>query len=331
MTVVKPIMLKLPPFTQRFPWWGGDLQTLATELIDVPSSLAPGTSERLRFALAGGDTMLAMLDRPAAPQVGKPLVLLIHGVPGSETSPYMVRMSGYLLDKGYPVLRLNMRGAGPSRATCGGQYSAASSRDLAELIGLLPPDLTTAGVAAVGYSVGGAILLKYLGEEGSRTKLCAAASISAPIDLLGTCLSLLRLRNFLYHRHVFGAVKREALAAGAVLTPEERRTIAEARTLYEYDDLFTGPRNGFAGADDYYFQCSAVNFLPGIRIPTLVLASLDDPWVPGGAYSGHHWGSNKSLSLKPVLTARGGHVGFHGVGNYKPWSDLAVMQFLDAL
>ncbi|MDP1964202.1 MAG: alpha/beta fold hydrolase [Reyranella sp.] len=323
--------LQLPPFTQRFPWWGGDLQTIATVMIDVPSSLAPGSSERLSFTLKDGDTMLAMLDRPATPQAGKPLVLLIHGVPGSETSPYMVRMSGYLLDKGYPVLRLNMRGAGPSRATCGGQYSAGSSRDLAELIGLLPPDLTAAGVAAVGYSVGGAILLKYLGEEGSQTKLRAAASVSAPIDLLGTCLSLLRFRNFLYHRHVFGAVKREALADGAVLTPEERRNIAESRTLYEYDDRFTGPRNGFAGADDYYFQCSAVNFLPGIGIPTLVLASLDDPWVPGGAYSGHHWGSNKSLSLKPILTPRGGHVGFHGVGGYKPWSDLAVMQFLGAL
>jgi len=321
--------LKLPPFTQRFPWWGGDLQTLATALVDVPSSLSPGTSERLPFKLNGGDTMLAMLDRPAAPRAGTPLVLLLHGVPGSETSPYMMRMSGYLLDKGYRVLRLNMRGAGPSRATCGGQYSAASSRDLAELIGLLPPDLTETGIAAIGYSVGGAILLKYLGEEGSRTKLCAAASVSAPIDLLGTCLSLLRLRNFLYHRNVFGAVKREALADGAVLTPDERRNIEAARTLYEYDNVFTGPRNGFAGAEDYYFQCSAVNFLPDIRIPTLVLASLDDPWVPGGAYSGHHWGSNKTLSLRPVLTTRGGHVGFHGVGGYKPWSDLAVMKFLD--
>jgi predicted alpha/beta-fold hydrolase len=241
----------------------------------------------------------------------------------------MRRMSGYLLDKGYRVLRVNMRGAGPSRTTCGGQYSAASSRDLAELIGLLPQELTAAGIAAVGYSVGGAILLKYLGEEGTHTPLRAAASVSAPIDLLGTCLTLMRLRNFLYHRSVFGAVKREALADGAVLTPDERRNITAARTLYEFDDLFTAPRNGFAGAEDYYFNCSAVNFLPGIRIPTLVLASLDDPWVPGGAYSGHHWGSNKSLSLMPVLTPRGGHVGFHGVGGYKPWSDLAVMKFLE--
>ena len=322
-------MKPLPPFTQRFPWWGGDLQTLATALIDAPSSLAPATSERVRFPLKDGDTMLAMLDRPAKPQAKRPLVLLLHGVPGSEDSPYMRRMSGFLLDKGYPVLRLNMRGAGPSRTTCGGQYSAASSRDLAELIGLLPPDLTAAGVAAVGYSVGGAILLKYLGEEGARTPLVAAASISAPIDLLGTCLTLLRLRNVLYHRHVFGAVKREALAQGAVLTQDERRAITAARTLYEFDDVFTAPRNGFASAEDYYFHCSALNFLPGIAIPTMVLASLDDPWVPGGAYAGHHWGANKSQSLTPVLTEHGGHVGFHGTGGYKPWSDLAVMTFLE--
>ena len=321
--------LKLPPFTQRFPWWGGDLQTIATALIDAPSSLAPGTSERLRFVLNDGDTMLAMLDRPATPQAGRPLVLLIHGVPGSEDSPYMRRMSGYLLGEGYRVLRLNMRGAGPSRTTCGGQYSAGSSRDLAELIGLLPEDLTAAGVVAVGYSVGGAILLKYLGEEGSRTPLCAAASISAPIDLLGTVRSLMRFRNLLYHRHVFGAVKREALAPGAKLTSVERANIETSQTLWQYDDLFTGPRHGFSGAEDYYFRSSAVNYLPGIRIPTLVLASLDDPWVPGGVYSGHHWGSNKSLSLMPVLTPRGGHVGFHGVGGFKPWSDLAVMKFLE--
>ncbi|CAN0458371.1 unnamed protein product, partial [Phaeothamnion confervicola] len=240
--------------------------------------LPPGTSERLRITLSDGDTMLAMLDRPAMPQAasqpGKPLVLLIHGVPGSEDSPYMLRMSGYLLDKGYRVLRLNMRGAGPSRATCGGQYSAASSRDLAELIGLLSPDLTAAGLVAVGYSVGGAILLKYLGEEGAHTPLRAAASVSAPIDLRGTCFTLLRFRNFPYHRYVFGAVKREALANGAVLTPDERRNIVASRTLYEFDDVFTAPRNGFAGADDYYFQCSAVNFLPSISIPTLVLACL---------------------------------------------------------
>jgi predicted alpha/beta-fold hydrolase len=323
--------LKLKPFKQRFPWLGGDLQTLVTAspLIDIPSSMAPGTSERRRFQLADLDTMLATFDCPEKPQAGRPLVLLIHGVPGSENSPYMRRMSGYLLGLGYRVLRLNMRGAGPSRATCRGQYSAGSSGDLAELIGLLPGELTGAGVAAVGYSVGGAILLKYLGEEGSRTPLCAAASISAPIDLVGTCRSLMRFRNLPYHWHVLSRIKREALAPGAELTPLERANIETSQTIWQYDDLFTGPRDGFSGAAEYYTRCSAVNFLPGIRIPTLVLASLDDPWVPGGAYSGFYWRSNPSLSLVPKLAAQGGHVGFHGVGLHgRPWSDLAVAGFL---
>ena len=199
--------------------------------------------------------------------------------------------------------------------------------DAGQLLGI---EVVVAELAREGEEhLGGAILLKYLGEEGEHTKLRAAASISAPIDLFGTCSTLMRFRNLLYHRHVLAAIKREALADGAVLMPDERRNIEASRTLYEYDDGFTGPRNGFAGADDYYFNCSAVNFLPDIRIPTLVLASLDDPWVPGGAYSGHHWGSNRSLSLTPVLTPRGGHVGFHGVGGYRPWSDLAVMKFLE--
>ena len=70
-----------------------------------------------------------------------------------------------------------------------------------------------------------------------------------------------------------------------------------------------------------------MNFLPDIRKPTLVLASLDDPWVPGAAYFGHRWGSNKSDSLKPLLTSRGGHVGFHGKGDYQPWNDRAVLKF----
>jgi predicted alpha/beta-fold hydrolase len=72
-----------------------------------------------------------------------------------------------------------------------------------------------------------------------------------------------------------------------------------------------------------------VNFLSGIRVPTLLITSLDDPWVPGGAYVGNYWRSNESLSVQPLLSSRGGHVGFHGVGDSHPWSDLAAAEFLD--
>jgi uncharacterized protein len=320
----------LPPFKERFPWWGGDLQTLATALMPSPKDVSPYVSERKRFTLDDGDILFASLDRPVDPKPERlPLVILIHGVPGSESSPYMIRMARHLLKRGHWVLRLNLRGAGESRAYCRKQYYAGSSGDIVELLAKLPAELTQHGVAVVGYSLGGAILLKYLGEQGSRTPICAAISVSAPIDLLGTSQSLTSFRNSLYHWYIFRLIKREATAEGAVLTDEERKAIETSSNLLEYDDRFTAPRNGYKGAADYYEACSAMNFLPDIRTSTLVLAALDDPWVPGGAYSGFYWRSNESLSLVPLLPAHGGHVGFHGVGFGRPWSDLAVASFLE--
>jgi predicted alpha/beta-fold hydrolase len=316
------------PFRERLPWWGGDLQTLATGLLPGPKDVAPYASRPLPLRLADGDEMLAMLDTPEESKPDQPLVMLIHGLPGSASSTYMVRMSRYLLMQGHHVVRLNLRGAGASRATCKKQYYAGSSGDIAEVLSLLPDHLKEHGIAAVGYSLGGAILLKYLGEAGSTSKICAAATVSAPIDLLDICRRLMSLRNIFYHEYVLRLAKREATAEGADLTELERINIRASATLMEYDDLFTAPRNNYSGALAYYAACSALNFLPAIRVPTLLLASLDDPWVPGAAYSSYYWRSNPSLKLDPRLCEHGGHVGFHGIGDTRPWRDLVVADFL---
>lgn len=314
--------LDLQPFRERFPWYGGDLQTIATRFL---SYRLPANSQRMEFPADEENTLVAALDRPATPKPGKPLVLLIHGVPGDQDSRDMVRLANYLLGLGHNVLRLNLRGAGPSRAICAGQYYAGSSSDIRAVLPLLPPELTKDGIVAVGHSIGGAVLLKYLGEEGSKSPIRAAVSVSAPIDLRDCCVSLLRFRNCLYHAYVMAGIRRNALGTGAVLTPLERACVEGAVNLWDYDDRFTARRNWFTGADDYYFKSSALNFLPDIRVPTLVLTSLDDPWVPGGAYAGFKWGSNTNLTA--LLLPRGGHVGFHGCGNNQPWSDLAAAKF----
>ncbi|HYD07425.1 MAG TPA: hypothetical protein VEC60_16935, partial [Reyranella sp.] len=206
--------------------------------------------------------------------------------------------------------------------------SAGSSDDLRQLVDLIPGELTTDGIVAVGYSLGGAILLKYLGEAGEATPLSAAASVSAPIDLRGTSWQILRLRNALYHRFaVLKPMQKEALAAIAELSSVERANIMKAQTIREYDDGFIAGRNDQPNALAYYRHCSAIDFLAGIRIPALCLAALDDPWVPGSAYVGYRWGENRYLT--PLLTWSGGHVGFHGAGSKQPWRDLAVATFLD--
>lgn len=317
-----------PPFRPRFPWWGGDLQTLANRLRPTAVDLAPHVTERLSFALPDGtgDVLQASLDRSATSRAARPLVILIHGLTGAEDSHYMLTQSRLLLDRGSNVLRLNLRGAGRSRETCRGQYYAGRSQDLRALLGLLPPELTKEGIAAVGYSLGAAMLLKYLGEEGAAAPLVAAASVSAPIDLSATCRSMLRGRNGIYHRYLLGQMKAEATGGAAELSDGERAAILGSRTIWEYDDVFIAPRHGFGGAEDYYEKCKPVRFMSGIRVPTLVVAALDDPWIPGALYEGYDWAGNGALT--PLLPAAGGHVGFHAWGSRQPWSDRVVADFL---
>lgn len=318
-----------PSFRPRFPWWGGDLQTVANVLAPPSCDLAPHASERLPVALndGTGDTLVCTLDRPQTPKPATPLCLLIHGLTGSQESHYIYSMARTMLERGQRVLRVNLRGAGPSRASCKGQYYAGRSQDFRALLAGLPSDLTREGMVAAGYSLGAAMLLKYLGEEGSACPLAAAASVSAPIDLSITCRNMMRPRNTLYHRHILGQMKIEATAVGAEVTMAERAAILGSRSVWDYDEVFIAPRHGFAGAEDYYDRCKPLRFMSGIRVPTLVIAALDDPWIPGALYSGYDWAGSPWLT--PLLPRHGGHVGFHGAGSRRPWSDTAVARFFD--
>ncbi|MBS0223817.1 MAG: alpha/beta fold hydrolase [Proteobacteria bacterium] len=273
-----------------------------------------------------GDILLGMLDHPVEPRDGRPLVLLIHGMTGCETSVYILGAAHHLLDCGYRVLRLNVRGAGPSRPYCSEIYHVGRTADFRRVLWQIPAELANNGIVAVGYSLGGAMLLKYLGEEGAFSPLRAAASICASIDLIGTAEQMMRHRNRLYHAYLLSAVKAETLGEGARLSIEEREIVSNARTVQEYDDRFIAPRYGYRDGEDYYELCAPLHYMPEIRVPAMVLAACDDPWIPVAHYKAFKWDDNPWLL--PVLAPAGGHVGFHGhVGN-RPWCDLVLEKFL---
>ncbi|WP_085933146.1 YheT family hydrolase [Enhydrobacter aerosaccus] len=276
-----------------------------------------------------GDILLGMLDRPAKPAEARPLVVFIHGMTGCEDSVYVLSAARHLLGCGYTTLRINVRGAGPSRPYCSEIYHAGRTADFRRVLEQLPEDLTAHGIVAIGYSLGGAMLLKYLGEEGAFAPLRAAASICAPIDLIATARHMMRPRNRLYHAYLLNGVKAETLGEGARLTAEERTVVRRARTVQEYDDTFIAPRYGYRGALDYYELCAPRNYMPEIRVPTMVLAAHDDPWIPIAHYKDFKWGDNPWLL--PVLTPTGGHVGFHGDASNRPWCDVALEKFLERL
>jgi len=323
--------LDLPPFRPRFPWWSADLQTIAVLLGTYESDLSPHKSERVCFCMAdrSGDILVGMLDRPAKPQAGRPLVILVHGLTGCENSAYILNAARHILDHGYSVLRVNLRGCGASRPYCREHYHIGRTADFRRVLWQLPDDLTDNGIVAVGYSMGGAMLLKYLGEEGSFSPLRAAASICAPVDLIRTCQHMMRPRNWLYHNYILNDLKKQALAEAASISPEEREIVRNARSMFEYDDRFISPRYGFRGADDYYGLCTPLTYMPEIRVPTMVLAAGDDPWIPAEYYRDYNWADNPWLL--PVMAEGGGHLGFHCDLSEQPWCDLALEKFLERI
>jgi uncharacterized protein len=321
---------KIAPFVPRAPWLSADLQTLRNYIRRPSHDLSAATDQRMVFPMRDGtgDRLLAdhhlPLERPQ-----KPLVVLLHGLTGCSDSTYIRATAAHLLQLGYPVLRLNLRGAGQSRKYCREHYHAGRTDDLRTVLSLIPAEHAAHGVFAVGFSLGGNLLLKYLAEQGAGGPITAAASVSAPISLKIASLSLMKSRNRLYQRRLLAFLRADAMAPVAILSDAERKAIERVDTLYQWDENFVAPHNGFAGADDYYSRCSAKRTLVNITTPTLVIHALDDPWIPGSSYTDFEW--RLAPYLVPLLPKRGGHVGFHGIGTTTPWHDLHIGWFFERL
>lgn len=323
-----------PSFRPRFPWIGGDLQTLRNYLTPGGWDLSGWPSERLYFDAddGSGDRMQGVLHRNGAGSGDgtgdRPLVVLLHGLTGCEESFYVLETARYLLSRNVSVLRLNLRGAGPSRQTCSGHYCAGSSKDLTSVLQQLPPDLLAGGLALIGFSLGGNIVLKYLAEAPVAVEPVCAIAVSAPIGLAAAARRMMAPRNRLYHGWILKRMAQEAAAGSAVLSDAERAAIAGASTVYAFDDVFVAPRNGFAGADDYYRKCSAGSMLADIGIPTLLIHARNDPWIPAAAFEDIDIAVLPNLSL--ALADSGGHVGFHGRSGRTPWHNLCAYTYLSS-
>lgn len=321
----------LPGFVERAPWVGGDLQSMRNFLRRPTISLDPRKSERIELPLdqRSGDRASAVLHSPSIEAAGRrPIVVLIHGLTGCEDSIYMRASTAHLLHAGFPVLRLNLRGAGPTRPYCRQHYHAGRSEDLRLILAALPPPVTENGLVAVGFSLGGNLLLKYLGETASAATILAAATVSAPLDLTITARHLGARRNTLYHRYFLRECQRETLAPASAVTAEERCAMLRAKSLWQFDDRFTAPRNGFGGAADYYRRNSSRNFLDEIAVPTLLIHAQDDPIVPAEPYREYDWRRNRRLLL--ALQSKGGHVGFHDRRG-GTWHDRAIQTFFERI
>jgi predicted alpha/beta-fold hydrolase len=278
--------------------------------------------------LDDGDVVVVHDDCPPDWQPGGVAAILLHGLTGCHLSPLMVRLADKLSARGVRVFRFDMRGCGAGMGLARKPYHAGCSDDLAQVVANV---LTwcEASLVLIGVSLSGNILLKYLGEAPERVPdaVVAAMAINPPIDLARSVATLDGRVNRWYDRHFVGQLTRH-LDEHCRRWPEATLPAGRPpRRLYDFDDWYTAPTSGFGNAANYYERCSAAQFMPQIRVPTLVLTACDDPMVPVAMFEESHsaWPSNVHLEI----VNGGGHVGYLSRRNIDPdvhWLDWRVVE-----
>ncbi len=303
------------------------LQTLGAALpFFTPKEMPGAIAETLRVPLAEGGSLQAEAFWQAG-EDGKPsrrrTAVLVHGVGGSSHSQYMVRASHALFRRGLHVIRLNLRGAGDSVATAPSLYHAGLTADPRVFSEVLGRDKRVDGLALIGFSLGGNVLLKLAGEWGHLPPfpVKAICTLSAPLDLDATSRRLEELRNLPYRVYVLRGLVRQG-ELFAQMHPElaryEPRSLRRLTSIREYDRRVIVPMHGFASVEDYYGRSSSGPYLHAIRIPTLMLHAEDDPMVPMNTLSA---AEDASDQVSFVTSKHGGHVGWFGGFGEKLWVD----------
>jgi predicted alpha/beta-fold hydrolase len=263
-----------------------------------------------------------------APREDRPTLLIVHGLGGSDASPYVVSTGRLAHARGWNVVRMNMRGSGDGLSLCPLLYNAGLDTDL--LAALSAVSSIVPRLAVAGFSLGANLVLLTLARRRERlpAALAAAAAVSPPVDLSACADALERPGNGLYQRYFVqmlseGYRQRHRVRPDLFAAGRERGL----RTVREYDDRITAPFGGYESAAQYYERSSAGPWLTSIDRPALVLAAADDPMIP--AESMACW------ALAPVvrreIVPTGGHVGFVGRSQAPGWfwAPQRVLDFLE--
>lgn len=294
--------------TFRPAWWlrSPHLQTLWPVFFRKRPTLDL-TWERLE--LDDGD----FIDLAWHPRAHAPLVLMMHGLEGSLESHYAPTLMQALHSAGFSVVFMHLRGRGREPNRLARSYHSGASADLAEVLGKLKAR-GQMPAAALGISLSGNLLLKYLGETGAESGLQAAVAVSIPFQLAACSRKLEQGFSTLYGKHLLNQLKASTRRKFAHQGKPLPVDLASLHTLFQFDDQITAPLNGFAGAGDYYTRCSSAAFLPHIQTPTLIIHAKDDPFMtPAVAPTADKLPTNVTLEL----IEHGGHVGF--IGGAVPW------------
>lgn len=304
-------------------WWlpGGHLQTLWGKLgrrrrrLDLTRGIwpTPDRDEVEVYRLDGTE--------------GFPHLLILHGLEGSLRSHYVNGLLSAAADASWGAHLLVFRSCGETINKTRRFYHSGDSEEIAFALSRVLAEIPEAPLCAVGVSLGGNVLLKYLGERGQDvpSRLRAAAAISVPYELSRSAERINHGFSRSYQRFFLKTLKAKTLLKGRMYSNfPDGETVRRIGTLVEFDDIVTAPLHGFGGAADYYRRASSIGYLPGVRIPTLLLSAYDDPFLPAEVLTAALMAAKQSPAIQVEFHERGGHVGF--VSGAVPWRPFYYME-----
>jgi hypothetical protein len=307
-------------------WWlpGPHLQTLFPHIFRQQS---PPMLTRERIDLDDGD----FLDIDWSGNHGGPLVLLLHGLEGSIRSHYATGLMNSLSRCGFQVVLLNFRGCSGEPNRLPRSYHSGDTDDVDKILRRLVRQHPKRPVYIVGISLGGNVLLKWLGENPDQTLVKKAVAISVPFELNIAAHRLERGLSRLYQAHLLYKLRRSIRSkAERMVLPIDVSRLSRIKSFRQFDDQVTAPLHGFDGVDDYYRRASSRPFIRNIKTPTLILHALDDPFMtPAAVPKDDELGTGVQLEL----SESGGHVGFvAGIVPWKPryWADERICDYFQA-
>jgi len=280
------------------------------------ASVAPVALRSETLELPDGDTtVIDWLVEAPVNSSDLPLLVILHGLESSAEASYAQMLLTKARDHGWNACVLHFRDCGDYRNRLPRRYHAGETNDIRYFLEKLITDGQSGPISAAGYSLGGNVLLKYLGEDGVTTPLQAAAAVSVPLDLSVSARALNIGFSKVYQRHLLKRMKQSVQRKFDQYTAafDWHRSMA-ASTFADFDNLVTAPLHGFSGKDDYYGSCSSKQFLDRIERPTLIVNSLDDPFMTPEIIPAE---DKISECVTLEISTSGGHVGFIEGGT--PW------------
>jgi predicted alpha/beta-fold hydrolase len=304
------------------------LQTLLGHLWPGPTWSHPIRPQILR--LPDGDALTLYDTIPPAWQPGGPVAVIVHGLTGSHASPQVQRLAKFLLPFGWRVVRMDLRGAGPSIALSRQTYHAGQSDDVRAAVEEVHSWSPTSPITVVGFSLGGNLVLKMAGEAAERpiAGLRRVAALAPPIDFVRCASLIAQPRNRLYNSYFVRELIRHAQHRQRFFPDLRPLRFPRSLTIRQFDEIYTAPRCGFADALDYYRRASSFPLVERIQVPTFILTARDDPFIAVEPFDELRLPTHIGLRIVP----QGGHLGFlgwDGAGGFR-WAERRIAEWINS-